>query len=515
MSSQIIYPQFLPRYTPGVLPDSETITLHKQNNLLKISFQNGKNIAPLLFIVDKLCTYFHKTYNPANPFSSIEISKMYLYEVKNGTSILTGYGFCNQLYTAFKEQGYPILFTFDQTELENERQFCINLDNIPDDFTFRFGQSECLEQIILNWSGIIHAPTGFGKMILILLVSLVFEKAKISIVCRRTEIVRKIVELLTKYLGNVGQVGAGENYYGERITVYTAASLHKADFDSDILIADEAHELVSDETSRYLAKFLKSRNFAFTATPMGRSDNADLRLSLFFGDIIYYLPYKEAVANNLVAPIKVLWYHVPINNPYNGSKPVQRERYCIWRNGERNKIIAQCAKSFPKDWQVQIYVKTVEHAVYLRQFLPEFTVVFDSIDNKDKETYLRKGLLTEEDLKITNPIYRSNLRKLFEQGKLLKVITTGVWAVGVDPVHLQVLIRADGSASSIVNIQVPGRASRINKNKECAFICDFLDEFHQVYAARARQRKRDYSRMDWEQEIIGDGQKYRPKEQQQ
>lgn len=328
-----------------------------------------------------------------------------------------------------------------------------------------------------------------------------YPNAKIHVVTRRKDIVAKTCALLTKYIPNVGQVGGGKNYEGDRVTVFTADSLHHSDGDADILLCDEAHELLTPLASRELAKYRYSRNYAFSATTDSRMDNADAKLESLFGTKIFELSYQEAVKLNLVVPIQTHWISIKLDqNPCAGKKDVPKKRWGLWRNAQRNLRIAEKAKEF-KDDQVLILVETVEHAVYLGSLLPDFTLCYADMSSEDLEMYKRQQLLPLE-YEVLSPQGREALRRSFESGQARKVIATDVWSTGVDFVGLQVLIRADARSSDIMDVQAPGRVCRIGQ-KDFGILVDCLDEFDPGFALKARGRMRNYKAKGWEQILPG------------
>ena len=89
------------------------------------------------------------------------------------------------------------------------------------------------------------------------------------------------------------------------------------------------------------------------------------------------------------------------------------------------------------------------------------------------------------------------MRQEFEKGILKRVIATDVWGTGVDFPLLQVLIRADGRASEILDTQLPGRATRVSDGKEYGLLVDCMDEWNDTFLRRSNSRKRNYLKKGW------------------
>lgn len=419
-------------------------------------------------------------------------------------SICCPAGFKTKIINILKDKNISYYFKPDKT---NKNLSIVDWNSVSKKFDFYPKQRECLETIAKSDCGVIYAVTGFGKMVLLAMTTILYPNAIIDVVVRSRGLAEKIHEFLLKYHSKyeVGLIYSGSKKVA-RITVFTGASLPKGRQDTaDILLCDEAHELITDFSSQYINNYKIARRFAFTATPKGRLDNADLRMEAFFGPIIFELKYQDAVDLGLVVPIKVIWNIVEIENAnYSSMSGIKKERFGIWRNEERNKIIAQIANSYPDDTQVQILVKTVEHGLFLKQLLPNFTLIFDSVSKSNRKKFARLGLANEDELEI--PLEQQHqMRRDFENNKLKKVITTKIWATGIDARNLSVLIRADASASEILAIQASGRLSRKSTDpkliKEFGIVHDFMDKFDNTFYRRSFCRRSYYDSMGWEQVV--------------
>jgi len=356
---------------------------------------------------------------------------------------------------------------------------------------------------------IVKAPTGWGKSYLICQVAQVLPTARIAIVAPGQEIVKTLYKRLKRRIRDVGIVGGGENHI-TRITVSTMESIHKLDtYEWDLLLFDEVHKAAAPATSNNVASiFNRTKCVGLSASPDGRSDGADLVTEALFGPIIYEVDYNEGVERGAVVPIKVKMYKVDVGPSRKFNSVAATNRNGLWRNEARNKLIAKLAKQIPEDEQVLITVGTVEHALFLREHLPDFEVVFSHMTNKTmlkwyhEERFQKiKGFYKGELMKGR----REALRVAFEKGELKRAIATSLWNTGVDFQQLKYLIRADGMASDILSTQTPGRLSRTNDGKkDCGYLIDFIDAFHPSLDRRSQQRRRHYLKHNWELEVVSD-----------
>jgi superfamily II DNA or RNA helicase len=413
-----------------------------------------------------------------------------------------------------QQMGYEVILV-DKDPPKPEKTYQANWDNIFQNFQLRPKQDECLAQIDMHDAGLIDAPPAFGKTHVMAMIAKLYPHAKIDIVTKRKDVVGRIHNILTGYVPSVGRIGGGKKERNRRVTVYTADSLHHSDHDADILLADEAHELMTDRLAERLGRYWNSRNYCFTATPDMRLDNAHKRMEGIFGPCIFKMTQQEAEALGLVAHIYVQWLDVDCGgvDPLGSlQQTVAQKRHGIWRNQWRNQAIAEAARSFLSDnLQVLIMVDTVDHAFHLRQLLPEATLCYSegAVDGAKHAMYVRQGILGEDE--FMTPQRRIELRQAFERREIMCAIATGVWSTGVSFDSLNVLIRGDGGDSDTFNVQIPGRVCRTHpeSGKEAGILVDFNDKWNSKFQGRSQNRRRAYHKRGWTQ-IQADGQVWNP-----
>jgi superfamily II DNA or RNA helicase len=497
----------------------EKLTLRKSGAVLEISLDGKPHASSALpeaarRILEPALQYQYRKFlygaDRRCPVTGVQrrvlVTDKQLYRYDEYGRLITNFGFANRVQNLLRSVGYILECKIVPSDREAHRDcarpdaysFCP--ENILEHFQFRERQDDAIAAIAGAQNGLVNAVTGFGKLVLIAMTCLAYPKAVFHIVTRRATLVHKIHDYLTKYIPDVGLVGAGSRYVGRRVTVSTAASMHHlSPWDADFLLADEAHELLAEESAKFLAKYDCARMFAFTASPTGRMDGTDMRMEAIFGEQIFYLPYWEAVELGLVVPIRVEWTDVLMDhNPVADKDGVPKKRWGHWRNQYRNQLIADKANSFDSADQVLLLVDTIEHACYLKAHLPTYKLVYAPGEVAKTDFYVAKDLVKEEDLKLT-PKLAEQFRKEFEAGELKKVIATGVWSVGIDPVHLTALIRGSAGSSEIMDIQAPGRASRRVPGKHVGIVCDFKDQFDSAFSSAAKKRASHYKALRWEQ----------------
>jgi superfamily II DNA or RNA helicase len=432
----------------------------------------------------------------------LDIQPRRLFGLDAGGRVYTSFGLYREIGTAAREAGYAIDYRVAPTGRARPDCYEPNWDAVRRHFQFRPRQEDCLRAIERAPCGLVHAVTGFGKMAMIAMHCVLYPKAKIHVVTRRAVLVHKLVEYLTNYVPLVGQFGAGSKWFGERVTVFTAKSAGYTDYDADFLLGDECHELAANEVAGVLARYQTTRNFGYSATPRGRGDGADARVTSLFGPPVFQIPYPEAVALGLVVPIRVVWHdvHLP-SNPALDLEDVERQRAGVWFNDGRNDVIAAAVTGLPDDEQKLALVDTVFHGVELYKRLKHkgFTLVYDQMDLHRYAGYSRLGVLGDEAPRMT-PALKEEYRRRLEAG-VGNYIATGTWAVGVDPTHLQHVVMAAPWTNEILVQQGPGRVSRTNKTgqKECGIVHDFRDQFDPSFRQGGQVRRRIYDSLGWEQ----------------
>jgi len=202
-------------------------------------------------------------------------------------------------------------------------------------------------------------------------------------------------------------------------------------------------------------------------------------------------------------PICVNWLLVPAidgRNPAFNKTGVPKMRWGIWRNQDRNAIIARDARLYSDDTQVLINVATFDHAVHLWQCLPEYQLCYAAADTnrlEDIEHYKRNNLLPGAFRPVT-PDIRYSMQRDFEANRLKRVIATDVWSTGVDFEQLQVFYNISGRQSEILDVQGPGRTSRVYEGKEYGEVKDCIDLYDKGLKRKTDERRRHYKVIGWE-----------------
>ncbi len=383
-----------------------------------------------------------------------------------------------------------------------------------DGVTFRGEQQQVLISMLVARSGVVVCPTGWGKSFLLRLIAKLYPTAVIIFTVPSIEIAREIYEAVKEHDSTIGFVGDGRRDV-QRVTVAVTHSLRYCRKDANLLIGDEAHALVASDFREQLVEFTRAKFIGMTATDEGRSDDGDQYIEALFGPTIARIPYQDAVESGNVVPLKVWVFQS--NHGFNVSQiqnKAYKDKHGLWMNDSRNQLIAHSIRyaeqRLPQeigiaaaDLQILIMVTTAEHAYRLQQVLPDFTVVTGAPDKERIDELKEMKAMTASQV-ICTPKDRKRLKKEFSDGTLKRVIATKVWAKGVNFQDLNVLARADGTASMIDSGQIPGRLSRLGseRDKGVAYLIDYNDTFSPDMQGRSKSRFQVYRANRWAIEAI-------------
>ena len=224
----------------------------KQGNVLYISPDGRAQTPPEVFsLLHNHLSYDYKEFlygwrardQHTGKKRRIEVTQRRMYGTDQAGRLFTPFGFMRRCYNVLKSAGYAISYVDWNQHYESNhprpKRYEPRWENVSRHFTYRLRQEECLTNISKSQCGVVHAVTGFGKMVIVAMICLLYPKAKIHVITRRVPLVNKLVEFLTRHIPNVGQFGDGQKRFGDRVTVFTCKSLGHSDFDADIVIGDE------------------------------------------------------------------------------------------------------------------------------------------------------------------------------------------------------------------------------------------------------------------------------------
>lgn len=368
----------------------------------------------------------------------------------------------------------------------------------------RPGQLPVLEAIAAADMGIVDALTGFGKGVVIEKVVEMYPRQTHLVITKSKSVCNQLYQRLSKRFPKAGVWSSDKHLDGNPL-VSTSGSVAGLDLTKyDVVQLDEVHELLIPSFLEHYGAFSGCKLISYSASPDQRLDNTALAMEAYFGTKICKVDYEDGVDLGLVVPIevwKVDWGCTPIDAIGRYKNDVRKMRMGYWGNLARNTAISRVVyEEVPKrlqekDPQILILVDKIEHALELKKLMPDFEVVYGNMDADSAEYFKNRGLLEG------SPLTKKEVEKIrekFSSGDIKRAIATGIWSTGVDFPQLSVIIRADGGASPIKDIQMPGRVCRLASNKDKGILVDFADTFDLWTARRSKSRFSSYTSKKWE-----------------
>lgn len=485
------------------------IEIIRSGNLLAV--KGAQSVLPALA---PLLTYNHRTYyqgyelvkrkqlkrlNPgAVKVAEFDDTPMQLFTVKEGV-IYCSAGLKFKISKFLDVSGLPYKFE----DLRKKKLPDPDIGRLADmkNLEFRHKQEDVISIIASCDGGIIQAPTGYGKTFIATVLCKIYPTSNIVFISPGVDLIKSTYQRLNEVIpGCVGRIGAGYYEPDNRIILASADSLHKVNLGkANLIVVDEVHAFATDKRSKGLcSQYTEAKFIGFTASYNCRADGADAVLESIFGPLLVEISYEEAVENGVVSDIRTIFLNVANDGsiPELTGDQVSKKRNGYWRNRLRNQKIATACNNLhlytdAHDPQVLIMCETVEHIFELKSLLPDYTVVYANLSDDTKSKLELRGLV-ESDTEALSAKERQAILKDFESGKIKKVISNYCWKQGIDPRHLNVLIRADGGVGEIGGIQIGGRLSRKNEHKSSGVLIDMWDEFDPWALARSKKRKQVY-----------------------
>ncbi len=325
-----------------------------------------------------------------------------------------------------------------------------------------------------NKDGHVVNPTGIGKTV----VFSKFLEAVLAGTDLRALIVgpTKIILHQNRWkLEMFGDIEAGAFYGPEKnltkqVTVTTYHSLRNAvakgtiiPADYDILILDEAHRALGEETLETIDLFETAIKIGFTATPEFHEEKCVADLLPFAID---EMSVREAIEASLLAGLKVLVTKTGVLAAELSRVGRDYEEWALEKTvniPERNAFIARIYKNDERlvGKRCVVYAASRKHAQDLTAAFTAAGIITAYID----------GQTPEDD--------REDLFLRFKEGTLSVLCNARVLVEGFDEPEAEVCINAAPTLSKVVAEQRGGRVLRRSrvKDQKIGYIVEVLDEF--------------------------------------
>lgn len=418
-------------------------------------------------------------------------------DCEDGSMFIFG-GLFDRVYEFYTRRKVPVevevLEPFQQTELNMAA-----LEN----HSLRGGQVKALSMVMSYDFGQFNGVTGMGKTELFKTIVRLYNDPnfRILICAQQAPVVEGIVGRLRMVLGdNVGQLGGGVRN-PQRVTVSTVQSLKNIPDPKKIgmLLYDEVHTVAAPTFANSIAPFVNAKKFGFSASTECRTDQADLLAEAYFGPVRHTVTLQEGQREGYIPDVEAYFY--PVWVPQSTASDTWWKRDAIWSNQYWNTAVERIARHWERrlgpDSQILLMTDALEHALVLQKHLPEYTLIYRSVQ-KDRLARLKEWGLADDDFQPMKDKRRLQLIQMFSQGDLKKVISTTTLGVGVDAPKLDVIIRCDGGSSEVSNIQFRGRVTR----GDSGVYCDLLPTGDSKSEVKGKKRLSSARKSGWKVHVV-------------
>lgn len=329
---------------------------------------------------------------------------------------------------------------------------------------FRGNQKEMfLKLLSANRSGILKAPTRWGKTVIISNLCDVYHNCRTLILAPGVDLLPQLISDLERFLKvkrPITGIFTGskykKEYEGPSITVCSLDSMHKIDKSSyEIVIVDEPHAAVTESRIHHLCAFDKARIFGVGATTEGRWSGNDIMIKGAIGEIIAETTFKQAVDIGMLCPIKVKVFPVKTKFSPVSQRPYAYKHYVL-NNEDFFRTVGYIANNvIPPDWQTLIFIDNEKTAQNLKLYINNSVVAMDKLMTKDE---------------------RSQMMADLKDNKIKRCICSNIYSTGVTINEIRCVINCCAGAGNILAIQKPGRLAEVKPGKNFGYMFDYVIE---------------------------------------
>lgn len=263
-------------------------------------------------------------------------------------------------------------------EDKRERPVTKNLGYELEGITLRDYQVDAFNAAIANECGILKLATGAGKTAIGTAIIKHYGVRSLFLVPGR-ELLHQTQKSMEARLGKpVGLVGDGY-WEPKEVTVATVDTVHSRmeTYEGlewlksiELVIADEAHSAGSDTVFDVLANTHAYFRFGLSATPLDRSDGANLRLIGMTGPLIVDVPNKVLVEKGVLPWAQIVF--TSVHNPVIKKRTPYATAYKagVVENEDMHRLVLEWTKIFTKmGLSTMILVENIAHGKRLDEVL--------------------------------------------------------------------------------------------------------------------------------------------------
>ena len=419
---------------------------------LKIIGPKNEKLEKKLVYIKKELVFNPRTYSRETRRTTVKIFN--ILSEKNGiVTYQTFQGLVDKVVSLLKkDKGNQVLIQDKRIPFPSPK-----LENM---FGFRFNQKEkTIELLKANRSGILNAPTRYGKSVIMTNIINAFPGVKTVLAAPGVDLLPQLIETIKKYCPGreVSGIftGSKTQYMSDDITVCSLDSLSKLDKDSvKLLIIDEVHAAVSEARSHQLCQFHNARILGFSATTEGRYSGNDCFIEGIVGPILSKITFQEAVNLGALCPIEVKVIKIPFTPMGYKNRNAAYKNY-VFQNPKFHEVIANITNNIiPKDFQTLMFIDNENEAKSLQPKMNDSEIAMDKL--------------------FANKSARADMFDRLKNNELKRCICSNIYSTGVTIPDIRCVVNCCGGGGSILSVQKPGRLAEIKPNKKAGYLIDYL-----------------------------------------
>ena len=338
-------------------------------------------------------------------------------------------------------------------------------------------QEECLETIRARFASgvrrqLVVLPTGAGKTVVAAHLPARMGWPRTLFLVHREELVRQAVDTFTTSWPGlaVGVERAGERSLGEPVVVASVQTVSREPRLSDIssrdwglVIVDEAHHAIAPSYRRVISavgasdKDWRGLLLGITATSR-RGDGVGLWP--VFDEVVYSRTMLDMIEAGYLVPVR--GYLVRTGVSISGVRVRrgdfdERQLSAAVNTPHRNETVVNSYVTLARGRRAVVFCVDVAHAISL---------AFE---------FRKKGIRAEAVYGAMPQDARSEVLRLFRDGRLSVVTNVGVLTEGYDDPGIDCVVMARPTCSGLLYTQMVGRGVRKHPGKRDCVVIDLLD----------------------------------------
>lgn len=381
-------------------------------------------------------------------------------------------GYMRQLINMCRE--YTIDFTID-----DKRYFLSEKD-----FSFKgqlkpFQKTAC-ENVLKKHFGVLTAPTGAGKTVMMLYI-IAERKQPAMIVVHTKDLALQWISRIEQFLGipekEIGFIGGGKFKLGEKITVAMVQTLYKKTEETTPfignIIVDECHRTPSRTFTEALMQFGSYYMTGLSATPF-RRDRLSKLIFWHLGDISHQIEKEHLVTTGDILQAEVIFRKTEFDSAIDPTVYYTKVMSELIEDNSRNSLIAS---DIAKESQ---YVNGVCLVLSDRKAHCERIASILALDHQLEADILTGDLSSSERAGVLDRLEKNEIKILIATSQLL--------GEGFDSKSLATLFLIYPIKFSGRLLQYLGRILRPGETQKKARVFDYVDHKIGVLEAAAKSR---------------------------